>query len=54
MIRGNLRPGVFGLIKMSFRAEKRSAKIFGKEIRPKFFGEMDKNALVISKRLKFP
>ena len=34
---GNLRPSVFGLIKMLFRAEKRSAKIFGKEIRTKFF-----------------
>ena len=42
---GNLRPGVFGLIKMSFRffvSEKRSAKIFGKEIRPKFLGNGQK------------
>ena len=35
--------------------EERSAKIFGKEIRPKVgFREMDKNTLEISKRLKFP
>ena len=35
---------------MSFRrgTEKRSAKIFGKEIRPKGFREMDKYAHVIS------
>ena len=40
---GNLRPSVFGLIKMSFRvSEKRSAKIFGKEIRPKVFGKWTK------------
>ena len=40
---GNLRPGVFGLIKMSFRVPtKRSAKIFGKEIRPKFLGNRQK------------
>ena len=53
---GNIRPSVFGLIKMLFRVpKKRSAKIFGKEIRPKFFGKWPgKNALVISKRLQFP
>ena len=35
--------------------EKRSAKIFGKEIIPKVFGKWpDKNAQVISQRLKFP
>ena len=33
--------------------KKRSAKIFEKEIRPKFFAEMDKNVLAISKRLWF-
>ena len=43
----NLRPSIFGLIKMLFRvltAKKRSAKIFGKEIRPQGFREMDKDA----------
>ena len=36
----NLRPGVFGLIKnVVSGTEKRSAKIFGKEIRPKVFGK---------------
>ena len=35
---GNLRPGVFGFI----HTEKRSAKIFGKEIRPKVFGKWTK------------
>ena len=41
---GNLRPGVFGLIKMSFRVPKlrRSAKIFGKEIRPTVLGNGQK------------
>ena len=39
----NLRPSVFGLIKMLFRGtEKRSAKIFGKEIRPKVLGNGQK------------
>ena len=53
---GNLRPSSFRIDKnVDSRTEKRSAKIFGKEIRPKLgFREMDKNALVISKRLKFP
>ena len=40
---GNLRPCVFGLIKMSCRVpQKLSAKIFGKEIRPKVFGKWTK------------
>ena len=39
---GHLRPTVFGLIKMSFSHEKKSAKIFGKEIRPKVFGKWTK------------
>ena len=34
--------------------EERSAKIFGKEIRPKIFKKWTKMPLVISKRLKFP
>ena len=39
----NLRPSVFGLIKKSFRIpKKRSAKIFGKEIRPKISGKWTK------------
>ena len=39
----NLRPSVFGLIKMSFRVPKKwSAKIFGKELRPKVFGKWTK------------
>ena len=54
---GNLKSGVFGLIKMSSRVpKKRSAKILGKEIRPKVF-EFSGNGqtcLRISKRLKFP
>ena len=40
---GTLSPSIFGLINMSFLGtEKRSAKIFGKEIRPKVFGEWTK------------
>ena len=40
---GNLGPSVFGLIKMSVSVtKKRSAKIFGKEIRPKVFGKWTK------------
>ena len=39
---GILWPSVFGLIKMSFRDRKRSAKIFGNEIRPKVFGKWTK------------
>ena len=40
---GNLRLSVIELIKMSFRVpRKRSAKIFGKEIRPKVFGKWAK------------
>ena len=43
----HLRPSVFGLIKMSFRVPKKGNKTGG-------FREINKNALVISKRLKFP
>ena len=40
---GNVRPSVFGLIKTSFLVpKKRSAKTFGKEIRPKVFGKLTK------------
>ena len=39
---GNLRPSVLGLIKMTLWVEKRSAKICGKEIRPKVFGKWTK------------
>ena len=38
---------------MTFLAQKRSPRIFGKEIRPKVFG-MDKKALINSVRLQFP
>ena len=47
-------PFVFGGTKMTFLAQKRSARIFGKEIRPKVFWEMDKKALINSRRLQFP
>ena len=40
--------------KVTFLAQKRSARIFGKEIRPKIFQEMDKKALIYSGRLQFP
>ena len=46
---GNVRPSVFRNVVSG--TEKRSAKIFGKKTTP--FREMDKSALVISKRLKF-
>ena len=39
---------------MTFWAKKRSARIFGKEIRPKVFLEMDKKSLINSGRLQFP
>ena len=40
---GNLRPSVFGLIQNVVSGTlKRSAKIFGKEIRPKVFGKWTK------------
>ena len=53
---GNLRPyKCFWIDKnVVSDTEKRSAKIFGKEIRPKVFGKWTKNAPVISKRIKFP
>ena len=52
---GNLRPIVFGLIKnLVSGTEERSAKIFGKEIRPKVFEKWTNMPRVISKRLKFP
>ena len=35
-------PFVFGETKMTFSAQKRSARIFGKEIRPKVFGQWTK------------
>ena len=39
---------------MTFLAQKKSASIFGKEIRPKVFGKVDKKALINSGRLQFP
>ena len=42
---GNLRPSVFGLIKCRSGTEKRPAKIFGKEIRAKVFGNWTKMPL---------
>ena len=39
---------------MTFLAQKRSARIFGKEIRPKVFGKWTKKALINSGRLQFP
>ena len=41
---GNLRPNVFGFSDKNvlLGTEKRSAKIFGKEIRPKVFGNWTK------------
>ena len=47
-------PFVFGETKMTFLAQKRSATIFGKEIRPKVFGKWTKIALINSERLQFP
>ena len=38
---------------MTFMAQKRSARIFGKEIRPKVFG-LNKKALINSGRLQLP
>ena len=45
---GNLRPSVFGLMKIWFRVPKQGQLRFSERFR-----EMDKSALVISKRLKF-